>query len=96
MSAADAAGHGDAVHVERADASAWFSQRRVGQTHAGLAVVTDVASGRVLGAHLLGVNADEAVNVLALAIRHELTKDDLTAMTWSYPTATSDLPYVLG
>ena len=96
MSTAEAADRGDAVHVERADASEWFSQRRVGQTHAGMAVVTDAASGRLLGAHLLGVNADEVVNVLALAIRHGLTAADLTAMTWSYPTATSDLPYVLG
>ncbi|HEX5642325.1 MAG TPA: NAD(P)/FAD-dependent oxidoreductase [Thermoleophilia bacterium] len=96
MSTAEAQGRGDAVHVERADASEWFSQRRVGQTHAGMAVVTDAASGRLLGAHLLGVNADEVVNVLALAVRHGLTAADLTAMTWSYPTATSDLPYVLG
>jgi glutathione reductase (NADPH) len=96
MTAAEAAERGEAVHVERADSSSWFSQRRVGQTHAGVAVVTEAASGRLLGAHLLGVNADEVINVLALAIRHGLTKDDLTAMTWSYPTATSDLPYVLG
>ena len=96
MSAAEAAGRGDAVHVERADASDWFSQRRVGQTHAGMAVITDAASGRLLGGHLLGVNADEVVNVLALAVKHGLTASDLTAMTWSYPTATSDLPYLLG
>jgi len=95
MSAAEAAERDD-VHVERADTSAWFSQWRVGQTHAGMAVVTDAATGRILGGHLLGVNADEVVNVLALAIRHGLTAADLTAMTWSYPTATSELPYVLG
>jgi glutathione reductase (NADPH) len=95
MSTAEADGRAD-VHVERADASEWFSQRRVGQTHAGMAMVTEAASGRLLGAHLLGVNADEVVNVLALAIRHGLTAADLTAVAWSYPTATSDLPYVLG
>ena len=96
LSTAEAAERGDDVHVERADASAWFSQRRLGQTHAGMAVVTDAASGRLLGGHLLGAGADEVVNVLALAIRHGLTASDLTAMTWSYPTATSDLPYALG
>ena len=95
MNATEATRLGDAVNVKRADASEWFSQRRLGQTHAGLVVVTDAASGRLLGGHLLGVNADEVVNVLALAIRHGLTSDDLTAMTWSYPTATSDLPYAL-
>ena len=92
----DEAAERDDVHVERADASAWFSQRRLGQTHAGMAVVTEAAGGRLLGGHLLGANADEVVNVLALAIRHGLTASDLTEMTWSYPTTTSDLPYVLG
>jgi glutathione reductase (NADPH) len=96
MSTAEAARQGDRVHVERADSSEWFSQRRVGQTHAGMALVTEVASGRLLGAHLLGVNADEVVNVLALAVRHRLTAADLASMTWSYPTATSELPYLLG
>ena len=96
MSTAEAADQGDAVKVLRADTSEWFSQRRLGQTHGGAALVTDAASGRLLGGHLLGVNADEVVNVLALAIRHGLTAGDLTAMTWSYPTATSELPYLLG
>jgi glutathione reductase (NADPH) len=96
MSTAEAAERGAGVHVERADASDWFTQRRLGQTHAGMAVVSDAVSGRLLGGHLLGANADEVVNVLALAVRHGLTASDLTAMTWSYPTTTSDLPYVLG
>jgi len=96
MSTEDAAKRGDAAEILRADTSEWFSQRRLGQTHAGMAVVTDAASGRVLGGHLLGVNADEVINVLALAIRHGLTTDDLTEMTWAYPTAASELPYVVG
>ena len=96
MSTAEAAKRGDAVKVLRADSSEWFSQRRVGQTAGGLALLTDSDTGRLLGGHLLGVNADEAINVLALAIRHGLTASDLAAMTWSYPTATADLPYVLG
>ncbi len=96
MSAAQAAERGDSVHVERADTGDWFSQRRVGQTHGGIVVITEVAGGRLLGGHLLGVNADEVVNVLALAVKHGLTASDLTAMSWSYPTATSELSYVLG
>ncbi len=96
MSTVEATGKGDAVKVTRADTSEWFSQRRLGQTHGGAALVSEAATGRLLGGHLLGVNADEVVNVLALAIRHGLTAGDLTAMTWSYPTATSELPYLLG
>lgn len=96
MTAAEAEKRGDAVHVERADTGEWFSQRRLGQTHGGLAIVTEAATGRLLGGHLLGVNADEVINVVALAVKHGLTAGDLQAMTWSYPTATSELSYVLG
>ena len=96
MSTDEAASQGDEVNVARADTSEWFSQRRLGHTHAGMAVVTDAATGRLLGGHLLGVNADEVINVLALAVRHGLTTKDLTEMTWAYPTTASELPYVLG
>ena len=96
MSTEEAARQGDAVKVARADSSEWFSQRRLGQTHAGMALVSDAATGRLLGGHLLGVNADEVINVVALAVRHGLTTEDLIAMTWAYPTATSELPYLVG
>ena len=96
VSTEEAARRGDAVKVARADSSEWFSQRRLGQTHAGMVLVSETATGRLLGGHLLGVNADEVINVLALAIRHGLTTNDLTAMTWAYPTAASELPYVAG
>jgi glutathione reductase (NADPH) len=58
MSTAEAAGKGDAIRVLRADTSEWFTQRRLGQTHGGAALVTDASSGRLLGGHILGVNAD--------------------------------------
>lgn len=52
-------------------------------------------SGRILGAHLLGPAAEETINVLALAIRKDLTAADLKDMLFAYPTHGSDLPYML-
>ena len=92
MAAEEAALRGAEVTVRYSDMSAWFTQRRVGQTHAGAKVISDAASGRVLGAHLLGVNAEELINVFALAVRHGLTVSDLRAVEWAYPTAGSDIP----
>jgi len=95
MSTAEADESGGAVTVKRVDMSGWFTQRRLGQTHAGAAVVAAAAGGRLLGAHVLGVDAEEVINVFALAIRQELTAQDLLATTWSYPTAGSDIPYMV-
>ena len=95
VSADGAAAEGAGVTVKRSDMGDWFTQRRLGQTHAGAAIVTDTDSGRIVGAHLLGANADELINVFALAIRQGATREDLQAATWAYPTATSDVPYIV-
>jgi glutathione reductase (NADPH) len=95
MSTEEAALSADGVIVKRSDMGGWFTQRRLGHTHAGAAIVSDAASGRILGAHLLGVNADELVNVFALAISQRATREDLLATTWAYPTATSDASYLV-
>ena len=96
MSTAEAAKRGDAVKVLRADSSEWFSQRRVGQTHGGAGAVTDAATGRLLGGHLLGVNADEVVNVLALADQTRPDRERPDGDDLELPDGDLGLPYVLG
>ena len=52
-------------------------------------------SGRILGAHLLGSQAEETINVFALAIRKGLTAADLKDNLFAYPTHGSDIQYML-
>lgn len=75
------------------DTSGWFAQRRVGQTHAGVRILTDRETDVVFGAHLLGPDAEEVVNVFALAIRKGATLEELRRTLWSYPTSASDIVY---
>jgi glutathione reductase (NADPH) len=95
MSADEAATRGDNVVVKRADTGSWFTQRRLGHTHGGAVVISDSDSGRLRGAHLLGVNAEELINLFSLAIGQGLTADDLLAASWAYPTDASDLSYLV-
>jgi glutathione reductase (NADPH) len=83
------------VDVRLTDTSAWESTRRVGLKHTGAKIVIDRSAGAILGAHLLGHGADEIVNVFALAMRSGVTAEALRASVWSYPTATSDIKYML-
>ena len=69
----------------------WYSPRRVGITPSGYKILTEGKSGRILGAHLLGYNADEVINIFALAIRAGLTLADLQEMAWAYPTGAYDI-----
>lgn len=84
-----------AYDVHAADTSSWYSSRRLALTHTGYKVLTERGSGRILGAHLLGNHAEEVINLFALAIRARLPASLLQSLPWSYPTASSDLTYLL-
>jgi glutathione reductase (NADPH) len=57
--------------------------------------LVDEATDRILGAHLIGPHCDEVINIFALAIRKDLTAEDLKTTMFAYPTATSDVGYML-
>ena len=78
-----------------ADTSEWFTTRHRGGAVAAHKVLVEEPSGRILGAHLLGPDADEAINVFALAIRHRLRASDLRSAIFSYPTRGGDIPHML-
>lgn len=78
-----------------AETSEWYSSRRVGLKYSGYKVLVEEASGHILGAHLLGVHAEEVINLFALAIRKRLRATDLEEMPYAYPTSSSDISYML-
>ena len=58
-------------------------------------IIIDEDSDQILGAHLIGQEADELINHFALAIQFNLTTYDLKQMIFAYPTATSDIASML-
>ncbi|MGH7230499.1 MAG: FAD-dependent oxidoreductase, partial [Nitrospiraceae bacterium] len=75
--------------------SSWYSSRRVGEAYSGFKVLIEEGSERILGAHLLGLHAEEVINLFALAIKHQLKASDLAAMMYAYPTHSSDIWYMV-
>ena len=75
--------------------SDWFTARRVAEPVYGYKTLVEEETGRILGAHLVGPHADEIINIFGLAIRHDLTADDLKSTMFAYPTSTSDIGYML-
>ena len=76
-------------------ASDWFTARQTAEKTYGFKVMVEEESGRIVGAHLVGPHADEVINLFALAIRHDLTADDLKTTMFAYPTGASDIGYML-
>lgn len=83
------------IRVKSAKASDWYTARRVREAVYGYKTIVDEASERIIGAHLVGPGADEVINLFALAMRHNLTLDDIKATMFAYPTGASDIGYML-
>jgi len=95
LSEADARARGSKLRVNFQETSGWFNTRRTGETVSGFKVLVDEETKRVLGAHLLGPQADEVINLFAVAIRLGLRVDDLKETLFSYPTFASDIRFML-
>ncbi len=81
--------------VKETDMSSWFSSRSLGETAAYAYVLVGKRSKRIIGAHVMAPRAGELINVFALAMRHNMTPSDLEGIPWGFPTATSDLRYLM-
>ena len=81
--------------VNQADTAGWYAARRVAEPASMYKVLIENESGRILGAHLLGPEADELANVFALAIRADIRADALKETLFVYPTQASNIAYML-
>lgn len=86
----------DDYEIRSFDMGGWFTQTRVGNDTGGAVLVVDTRTDTVVGAHLLGVNADEVINTFVLAVKFGLTMSQLRTVTWSYPTLSYDINYMTG
>ena len=77
------------------DIGGWYSSRRVGERTGAAKVLIDEKSDRILGAHLLGPAAEETINLFALAMRAEMTANELKQVLFAYPTHASDIEYMV-
>ena len=81
--------------VRHEDTSSWYSSRRVMLSHTGSKVLIEDGTERILGAHLVGLHAEEVINIFGLAIRFGLTASNLRDMVYAYPTSGSDIGYLV-
>lgn len=91
----EARDNGINLDVRYNDTSGWYSNYRIGETTAAAKILIDRSSDHIVGAHLLGPEYAELVNVFGLAIKLGLTTRQLKSMTAAYPTVGSDLGSML-
>jgi glutathione reductase (NADPH) len=81
--------------VKKEMTSTWYSSRRVAETYSGYKVLVEEGTDHILGAHILGSEAGEVINLFALAIRSKMRATDLKHMLFAYPTSGSNLTRML-
>lgn len=95
MSEDTARKEGRSLRVHTEDTGSCYSSRRVGENRAGFKVLIDEDTDRILGAHLLGPEADELINVFTLAMRANVSAETLRRTIFAYLTHASDVNYML-
>jgi glutathione reductase (NADPH) len=95
MLEAEARSKGLRFKVNTAETSQWYSSRRVAERVSSYKILIEEDTDRILGAHLLGKDAEEVINVFALAIQSDIKAATLRHMLFSYPSRCSDIPYML-
>jgi glutathione reductase (NADPH) len=83
------------AEVRLSDMTGWTSARRAGWPVAGAKTLVDRKDGTVLGAHLLGPDAPDFINVFAAAMMGGLTADELRSAVWAYPTSSYEVGYLV-
>lgn len=73
----------------------WYSSRRLNELASGFKILVDKENGQIIGAHLLGPNAGETINIFTLAMNAGMKASDLKKTIFSYPTNASDIVYML-
>lgn len=73
----------------------WYTYHRIQDQHARVATIIDKQSGKLAGAVVLAVNAEELVNDFSEMITHGTPISAAADWTPVYPSVTSDLSYFL-
>jgi glutathione reductase (NADPH) len=91
MTEAEAEKAGIDVEVKTSDMSQWFSARFYAETVAWAKVLIEKGTRRIVGAHLVGHHGEELIHLFALAMRHNISADDLGGEMFAFPTFAADI-----
>ncbi len=85
---------GLAYEKKETDLAEAFPWKRLGETTGYAKTLVSPDDDRILGAHILGHDAEEIINVVALAMRQHIPASALRQGIWAYPTSGYYLRYM--
>ena len=73
----------------------WYNARRLNEKTYAFKTIVDQDHDTLLGAHLVGPQVEEVINLFAMAIKAKLTTKDVKNMVYAYPTFASDISHMV-
>lgn len=73
----------------------WFNAKRVNEEEYAYKTLVDSKTGLILGAHLVGPEAAEIINLFSMAMAGNLTSEIVRKMIFVYPTWGNDIKSML-
>ena len=73
----------------------WYNARRLNEKTYAFKTIVDQDNDTLLGAHLVGPQVEEVINLFAMAIKAKMTTKDLKNMVYAYPTFASDISHMV-
>ncbi len=92
----EASKKGIKVIIKKGEMTSWYNSRRRQIPRSYYKVILDEDSDKVLGAHILGENSEETINIFSLAIRLKIDLKTLISTPFTYPSDTNDIKYMIG
>ena len=69
----------------------WYAAKHLGERTYAFKVIIDKNTDLILGAHIIGPNAEETINVFAVAMQAGMKAENLKTIPFVFPSASSDI-----
>ncbi|WP_207695784.1 glutathione reductase (NADPH) [Enterococcus sp. DIV0212c] len=80
--------------VQELDLSQWFTYKHINEPLVKAKIITEKTTGLLVGATVLGNEADQLINMFTLMINQKIPAEKINEMIMLYPTVSSDLSYL--
>ena len=83
------------VEVKVNDMTDWFSGTTYAETVAWVKTLVEKATGRIVGAHIIGHSGEELIHLFAMAMKHGITEAQIKDQFYAFPTFSADIKSML-
>jgi glutathione reductase (NADPH) len=95
LSEKEAQQRGNDLDVKVHNLRTWRSARIYAERFAFSKILIDRATDQVVGASIVGHGGEDAINLLAFAMKHRVPATELRQTVLGYPTFSSDLRHMV-